>query len=144
MIRYVDFDGVLAKFDKWRGPEHLGEPVPEMVSKVKKWVSEGSRVVIYTARMTPGVEFGQINNIEKTKSAIENWCYDHIGYVLPITNIKSYADVYYDDKCSRIIPNTGLTLEETIARIASQGLNYAPHTALDRILTLLKEVDHDI
>lgn len=144
MTRAVDFDGCLAYFDHWRGPEHFGKPVPEMIKKVLCWLLQGDRVVIYTARLTPGDEFGQTKDVAKTKKSIEEWCLRYIGQILPITNIKSYADVYYDDRCSKIIPNTGLTLEEKIGRIAENGLDSCPTVALKDILKVLKEVQNEV
>jgi len=31
----VDLDGTLAKYGEWRGVEHIGEPIPPMVDRVK-------------------------------------------------------------------------------------------------------------
>lgn len=143
MIRYVDFDGCLAHFDRWRGPEHYGDPVPEMVKKVKEWLSKGDKVVIHTARMTPGFEFGQRVGVGFTKQDIEQWCLCNIGAVLPVTNIKSYADVYYDDRCSKIIPNTGLTLEEKIATMAKDD-SVSDSVKIKNILAFLKEVSSEV
>ena len=146
MIRFVDFDGCLAYFDYWRGPDHFGAPVPEMVKKIIGWHLGGDLVVIYTARLTPGVEYGQTTDVEKTRKNIEEWCVKHLGVVLPVTNIKSNADIYYDDRCSRIIQNTGLTLEEKIHRMARDELvsNSTKQDALGKILTFLKEVDREV
>jgi hypothetical protein len=36
----VDLDGVLAKMEGWNGPYEIGEPVPAMVDRVKKWLEE--------------------------------------------------------------------------------------------------------
>ena len=144
MIRYVDFDGVLAKFDHWRGPFHFGEPITEMVKRVQRWLLQGDTVVVYTARMTPGEAFGQTKDVEKTRKTIEEWCLKYIGQILPVTNIKSYADVYYDDRCRRVILNTGLTLEEKIGRIAENGMLHSPYKALREILEVLKEVQNDV
>jgi hypothetical protein len=33
----VDLDGTLAKYGEWRGVEHIGEPIPPMVDRVKGW-----------------------------------------------------------------------------------------------------------
>lgn len=145
-IRYVDFDGCLAYFDSWKGSLHLGEPVPEMVKKVKEWVSQGDLVIVYTARMTPEEGFGLTQDVETTRKAIEQWCLDKIGLKLHVTNIKSYADIYYDDRCCRVIQNTGLTLEQEIVRIIGQQLdsNSSKEESLSKIMTFLKEVGNDI
>ena len=38
----VDLDGTLAHYDKWRGVEHIGKPVPVMLERVKKWLESSS------------------------------------------------------------------------------------------------------
>lgn len=48
-----DLDGTLAVYDKWRGIEHIGEPVKPMVEIVKKMHDEGKVVKIVTARVSP-------------------------------------------------------------------------------------------
>lgn len=37
----VDLDGTLAHYDGWKGADHIGEPIPAMVERVKQWLSEG-------------------------------------------------------------------------------------------------------
>ena len=45
----VDLDGVLAKYDGWRGVENIGAPIPGAVEFTRQ-LSEFARVVIYTTR----------------------------------------------------------------------------------------------
>lgn len=47
----VDLDGTLAMYDGFKGPEHIGDPVPKMLERVKKWLAEGREVRIFTARV---------------------------------------------------------------------------------------------
>jgi hypothetical protein len=47
----VDLDGTLATYNTWEGPEHIGEPIPEMVERVKAWRRDGRAVRIFTARV---------------------------------------------------------------------------------------------
>ena len=49
----VDLDGTLARYDGWKGPEHIGEPLMPMVERVKAWLAEGREVRIMTARVSP-------------------------------------------------------------------------------------------
>lgn len=37
----VDLDGTLAHYDHWRGNDHVGEPIPRMLARVKQWLAEG-------------------------------------------------------------------------------------------------------
>lgn len=50
----VDLDGTLAHYDGWKGPEHIGAPIPAMVERVKAWLAEGKEVRISTARADGG------------------------------------------------------------------------------------------
>lgn len=48
-----DLDGTLAKYDKWRGLDHIGDPVKPMVELIKEMHAEGKKVKILTARVAP-------------------------------------------------------------------------------------------
>ena len=47
-----DLDGTLAKYDKWEGIDHIGEPVKPMVDLIKRMHAEGKVVKILTARVS--------------------------------------------------------------------------------------------
>lgn len=100
----VGLDGTLAKYEGWRGPTHIGEPVPLMVDRVKLWLSEGRTVKVFTARVAllPGEDLTQISD------AIFQWCQRHIGTTLEITNVKDYAmHELWDTRVVQVVPNTG-------------------------------------
>ena len=40
----VDLDGTLATYDRWRGIEHIGDPIPDMVFRIKNWIANGKTV----------------------------------------------------------------------------------------------------
>ena len=48
-----DLDGTLAKYDGWKGVDHIGEPVKPMVDLIKRMHDEGKVVKIMTARVAP-------------------------------------------------------------------------------------------
>lgn len=48
-----DLDGTLAKYDGWRGIDHIGEPVKPMVETIRRMYDEGKIVKIMTARVAP-------------------------------------------------------------------------------------------
>lgn len=48
-----DLDGTLAKYDGWKGIDHIGEPVKPMVDLIKRMHDEGKVVKIMTARVAP-------------------------------------------------------------------------------------------
>lgn len=96
----VDLDGTLAKYDGWQGELNIGEPIPNMVNRVKDWLEKGREIRIFTARA--------YNLTIEGQKAIEDWCLVNLGQVLPITNIKDYGMVeLWDDRVVQVIPNTG-------------------------------------
>src|SRR4051794_38194016 len=94
----VDLDGTLARYDGWRGPEHIGDPVPEMVGRVKQWLVEGRDVRIFTGRIAPCVRRlipagtrptpQDVFEAFQAAAAITAWCETHLGQRIPITCIK--------------------------------------------------------
>lgn len=112
----VDLDGTLAMYDGWRGVDHIGEPVPLMLERVKRWLWEGKDVRIFTARVdggnaaiTAGEPRGEhFRDVDSVKGFIEQWCKTHIGCVLAITNVKDFGMIeLWDDRCVQVECNTG-------------------------------------
>lgn len=110
----VDLDGTLAEYDGWKGHEHIGAPVPRMVRRVLDWLNAGKDVRIFTARVAcDDSESAEI--AEQSRVAIEAWCQEHLGRVLPITCQKDYAMIeLWDDRCVQVIPNTGLRADSPL------------------------------
>lgn len=105
----VDLDGTLAHYDQWRGLEHIGDPIPPMIQKVRQAVKDGFQVVIFTARTAPP------NDRARAQAIIELWCEKHIGFRLPVTSVKDFSiSEFWDDRARQVVPNTGLFLEETL------------------------------
>ncbi|MBY3231862.1 hypothetical protein [Rhizobium laguerreae] len=95
----VDLDGTLATYDHWRGIDHVGEPIMPMVRRVREWLDRGEEVRIFTARCA---------GPEDCKPAIEKFCLEYIGEILPITNIKDFGLIeLWDDRAVQVIYNTG-------------------------------------
>lgn len=106
----VDLDGTLAEYAGWQGPAHIGRPVERMLRRVKEWLAEGKDVRIFTARVS--YDAGNDERMAQASAArlaIEAWCGNHLGRVLPITNIKDYG-MYelWDDRAVQVFPNTGV------------------------------------
>lgn len=101
----VDLDGSLAYYDGWKGPDHIGDPIPLMADRVKEWLAEGQEVRVVTARMADpktAVIFCE---------AFAKWSREHFGVVLPATASKDFAMVaLYDDRAYRLQENTGVIL----------------------------------
>lgn len=108
----VDLDGTLAEYDGWKGELHIGAPIPAMVERVKQWLAEGKEVRVFTARVYEGDGITK-RDVDEVRKAIVHWCRKHIGYGLPVTNVKDYQMIeLWDDRAVQIIPNTGRTLHE--------------------------------
>ena len=50
----VDLDATLAEYNGWKGIEEIGDPVPAMADRVRKWIEEGQPIKIMTARVYCG------------------------------------------------------------------------------------------
>jgi hypothetical protein len=105
----VDLDGTLAHYDGFKGAAIIGEPIAPMVERVKRWLEQGKTVKIFTARMhghgMPLIGGG----VEDVRTPIENWCREHIGRVLEITNVKDFGMVeLWDDRAVQVESNTGI------------------------------------
>lgn len=107
----VDLDGTLAKYDGWKGPEEIGEPVPAMVERVQRWLAEGKDVRVFTARVYDNGSMERRSEVLRTRMAITKWCQQHIGCALQITNEKDFNMVeLWDDRCVAVETNTGRVL----------------------------------
>ena len=113
--RFVDLDRTLAHFDEWKGATHIGEPVPEMLKKVKNWLANGDKVTIFTARISPDSRYTRLEDVEAATKAVKAYCVKHLGQELEVTCQKTMFDTLYDDKAEHIDINTGLTREERLA-----------------------------
>ena len=103
----MDLDGTLAHYDGWKSVDHIGEPIPLMVDRVKRWLREGKRVKIFTARVDGHGEIVGGKKID-AYTPIEGWCLKHIGHALEITNIKDRGMIeLWDDRCVHVVTNTG-------------------------------------
>ena len=100
----VDLDGTLAHYDSWVSETHIGAPVPLMVERVQRWLAEDREVKIFTARVSGP-------NPAVVIAAIEAWCLEHLGEVVPVTNVKDYAMAeLWDDRAVQVEENTGRIL----------------------------------
>lgn len=102
MSEYVDLDGTLAKQGKgFKGVEEIGEPVPDMMERVKAMLAAGKEVVIFTARMNHKGAFPHI----------KRWLREHGLDHLRVTNVKGLdADRFWDNKAVAVETNTGKIL----------------------------------
>lgn len=110
----VDLDGTLARYDGWRGIDHIGEPVPAMLERVQKWLAEGREVRIFTARVCePRMGGPGDDTAEVARHHISAWLW-HQGLIvdgepLAVTNVKDYGMIeLWDDRAVQVEVNTGL------------------------------------
>jgi hypothetical protein len=120
----VDFDGTLAK---WYGkafvdyvPDKIGDPIPEMIERVKGWLAQGHDVVIFTAR----VHSFYLLDAEIARNAIEQWCQEQFGQILEVTCEK-------DPRMTQIWDDRAVSVEKDTGRVMTIGfmdedLDYEP------------------
>ena len=106
----VDLDGTLAHYDKWRGENHIGDPIPEMVERIKAWLVRGMEVRIFTARVGG---LGWMNN-SCQRLLIQDWLEHSCGLPrLEVTATKDYQMVeLWDDRAVSVVPNSGKSERE--------------------------------
>ncbi|MGI0116696.1 hypothetical protein [Zooshikella sp. RANM57] len=94
----VDLDGTLARYDHWRGPEHIGEPIKPMLERVRSWLIQGQEVRIFTARAS----------IPEYIPFVERWLEKNGLAGLEITNVKDFRMIeLWDDRCVQVVTNKG-------------------------------------
>lgn len=100
----VDLDGTLAKYEKWSGIDEIGEPVAEMMTRVKDWIARGKVVKIFTARA----------GVPEAIAPIKAWLKKQGLPDLEITNVKDFGMLeLWDDRCVQVEPNTGKVVGES-------------------------------
>lgn len=122
-----DLDGTLAKYDSWKGIEHIGEPVKPMVDLIRKMHDEGKVVKILTARIAPHkLEDGTVGesyitipdgeggaNRNYAHQFINDWCHFNLGFIPEIVYQKDHLMLeLYDDRVKQVVPNEGLLVED--------------------------------
>lgn len=122
-----DLDGTIAKYDGWKGIDHIGEPVEPMVDLIKKMHDEGKVVKILTARIAPHkLEDGTIGESYITipdgeggternyaHQFINDWCHFNLGFIPEIVYQKDHLMLeLYDDRVKQVVPNEGLLVED--------------------------------
>lgn len=108
----VDFDRTLCTFesgDRGRyGVLHYGAPIPSMVKRVKRWIEEGRKVRIFTARVSHDNSSKRIMEAQDQLTIVRRWCLQHLGKVLPVTCEKNWkTDMIVDDIAVRPLANKG-------------------------------------
>ena len=110
----VDLDKTLAHYTDFKGKENIGKPIREMVDRIKNILANGEEV---DGHLVKDVRFFTARVADDptgvARSAIEAWSQQHLGQVLPVTNIKDPKMVkLYDDRAAQVEPNTGQIVGE--------------------------------
>jgi hypothetical protein len=99
-----DIDGTLAMYDfSIHGPRPIGEPIPAMVSRLKRIIAKGTICKYFTARAESpeGVQ------------DVRDWVTKYDLPDLEVTNVKDHSMIFlYDDRARQVIPNTGKVVGE--------------------------------
>lgn len=101
----VDLDGTLAHYDGWHGADHIGEPIPKMLLRVRLWLSQGKQVKVFTARAA----------VPEQIPYVRKWL-DELGLEeVGITNEKDFGMIeLWDDRCVQVKINTGIPITEFV------------------------------
>jgi len=111
-----DLDGVLAKYDGWRGKDHIGDPIPGMRRLLQELQQKGYLIIIYTCRGTHETQLWADEHLIPY-----DWI--NINGDFWTQNIgKPIADIYVDD---RAICFTG-----DVSILQEQIKNFQPSNAL--------------
>ena len=97
-------DGAAARFDDYFGIDFIGEPISPIIALIKDYLSKGTRVKIFTNRISHDDE--EVNR--RAAAYIRRWCVEHIGQELEITNkIDLNTICIYDINVKEVVLNTG-------------------------------------
>jgi hypothetical protein len=119
----VDLDGTLARTDG--STDGIGDPIPEMVERVRAWLANGIVVKIVTARIGSLDKDNDRDEIKAVRLAIRNWCEKHVGSRLEVTGSKDYGMlILYDDRAVQVKTNSGaLAVDDETRACASLAVD---------------------
>jgi hypothetical protein len=113
----VDLDGTLARYTEWIDAEHIGEPVPAMVGRVKNMLALGYNVRILTARASSKSAKRDLE-VAAFRLAADRWTRDVFGISIPVTSEKDFAMIeLWDDRAVQVVPNEGLPMGGAQSRV---------------------------
>ncbi|HUI74743.1 MAG TPA: hypothetical protein VLX32_07350 [Candidatus Acidoferrum sp.] len=90
----VDFDGVIAEYDGWKGPGILGLPRNDVVEALRTLHAEGWKIIIHTTRGKAEISGYLAQHQIPHHEVNRNSNYRTLG-------VKPVADVYWDDRAFR-------------------------------------------
>ena len=93
----IDFDGVIADYDGWKGEDHLGKPMKGSINFIKRLLESGFKPVIHTTR---------------NRNKIKQWLKFNKFPQIEVTNIKYPSLVYIDDRCVQFKGNFNTLIKD--------------------------------
>jgi hypothetical protein len=90
----VDFDGVIAEYDGWKGTGVLGRPRNDVVEALRALHAEGWKIIIHTTRGKMEISHYLTQHHIPHHEVNRNSDYRTLG-------VKPVADVYWDDRAFR-------------------------------------------
>ncbi len=123
----VDLDGVLAKYDKWRGIDHFGSPVPGALEFMQK-LAKFAEITIFTSRCSQDVLEGSRITPGQLRIKVIAWLEEH-GF--PYTDVyigqgKPRASAFIDDRAVHCSPQRDKTAFEEALK-STKALVRKPH-----------------
>lgn len=123
----VDLDGVLAQYDKWKGVDHIGDPVDGAVEFAKK-LAKIAEITIFTSRCAQDVLEGSRITPGQLRIKVVDWLEQH---GIPYSDVyigqgKPRAAAFIDDRAVRCDPqNHADAFQEALA--STRTLLKKPH-----------------
>jgi hypothetical protein len=106
-----DLDKTLAEYPPKNG-ESIGDPIPNVVARLRRYIAEGKECRIFTARVGSDKSTFELNQF---KYDLDRWLRKHIGTTLEATCEKDHFMMeLYDDRAKQVRPNTGEIIEDTL------------------------------
>jgi hypothetical protein len=105
----LDLDGVLARYEGWNGPEHIGPPLPGALEFA--WsLAEFSDIIIFTSRCSqdPGAGNGLTADPGKVRIRVMDWLEKHKFpyHDVYVGNGKPKAAAFIDDRAVHCSPQS--------------------------------------
>lgn len=116
----VDLDGVLAKYEGWRGINHIGPPLPGAVEFTHE-LGKVARVVVFSSRCCEDNKGGL--RWQVLKNLVTDWLTRHGFHFDDVwaAQGKPAASAYIDDRAVTCRPQeNGRAFDESLAQV--QGL----------------------
>ena len=120
----LDLDGVLAQYDKWRGVDHIGDPIPGALDFAKQ-LAKIAEITVFTSRCAQDVSEGSRITSGQLRIRVIEWLEKHN---FPFTDVytgqgKPRAAAFIDDRavvCSPQNDNKAFekALDHTILLVA--------------------------